>query len=209
MAKASSSRQTKTTKSQHNFEQMRSTYLVPFLATFAGVAFGVLVSLGFMAPIIKSEVASATKGLGSQRVISVLPADSLTACTGGATGSGVHTASAMMPGGKGGGQESGGANSGGGTTINNQWIHSFVSGIFATDTGTNSNTGANSHNTVSFKNSVKTTVTNTNDINVTNNNSQSSESGDATSSYNTTGGSSTSGGAANTSNNTFSFNIQN
>ncbi len=88
-------------------------------------------------------------------------------------------------------------------------VSKLVSGVFAHDTATVSDTGPNSTNDVTFHNTNTTTVTNTNTLNVTDINPQAADSGNAGVSHNTTGGSATTGVASNTSDNSFTYNVNN
>jgi hypothetical protein len=193
------------------------SYLFMFGATFAGVAFGVLMSLGMMRPILQDQVASATKGL-SQQIVAAQPASSFTSCmaptaSGGQGGGqllGAQTAQVNKPptesttgGGKGAGE---GSNS---NTTKTVFVHKLVSGIYAKTTGTNSNTGPGSTNVVKSTNVNTTKVDNHNDVTLTNNNEQKASSGDVSSQGNTTAGHATTGDATNTSQATFDVKITN
>jgi hypothetical protein len=170
-----------------------------FGGTFAGVVFGVLLSVGFMKPMLQSAVASATKDLHQQ--VAAAPAANFTECTiptstsggqalGASTSLMPSSSTPSTPGGKGGGGSSGGTK-----TV---FVHKLISGVFATTTASNSNTGPGSTNTIVTKNTNTTTVTNNNDISVNNSSDQSATSGDASSTQNTTAGNTASGSASNT-----------
>jgi hypothetical protein len=193
------------------------SYLFTFGATFAGVAFGVLMSLGMMRPILQDQVASATKGL-SQQIVAARPASSFTSCAMPTASSGqggellgaqtVKAGSSPTTTKPGGGKGSGGSegNNGGNKTV---FVHKLVSGIYATTTGTNSTTGPGSTNVVKSTNTNTTKVENHNDVTLTNNNRQTATSGDVTSQANTNAGQASSGDARNTSQATFDVNITN
>lgn|GEM_PF-6529351 len=198
----------KTTKNSNQQVLMMKNHLFTMIAAFAGVVFGVVGSLGFMANYIHSEFATETANLKSQ-VVKMVPSADVTTSTcsvpsSGGTGSGSNTSSVVTAtapansstwtppaqGGKGGGDVS----------IGNQWTK---------DSGSISNTGPDSTNKISFVAKNTTTVTNTNNVNVSSNNSQSAGSGSANVSGNTTGGSATSGEATNTNNTSVSLSVDN
>lgn len=176
------------------------------LASFTGVVFGVLGSLGFVTSYLHTQLADQTAALN--RSLGMRNADLTSQCTGtsspagaGAGGASVQTASASTPG-KGGG---GGAGQGAG---GNTFVHKLVNGVL-TSNGTISNTGQGSTNTVSSNLTATTTVTNTNTLTATNNNPQVAVSGSATSNNNTTGGAANSGDSDNNSSTTFSYTVNN
>jgi len=195
-------------QNQNATKQLRTNYAVTFLATFAGVVFGVALSLGLLGTSLKSDAATAAK----TQAVSVKPADDFTACvaptTSGGSGAGGETAAAVKQStpstppelGRGGG----GNENGGKTTV----ISHLITANFTT-TGTNSNTGPNSNNEVNTTNTMTTTIENHNDVTVTNNNPQHASSGDATATGNTTAGAATSGAATNTSDAEFNVSISN
>jgi hypothetical protein len=195
-------RSSKTNTTNSNPARIGNTNIaIVFGGTFAGVVFGVLLSVGFMKPMLQSAVASATKDLSQKVAVAAVPAANFTECTtptitsggqalGASTSLMPSSSNPSAPGGKGGGGSSGGTK-----TV---FVHKLISGVFATTTASNNNTGPDSTNTIVTKNTNTTTVTNNNDISVNNSNDQSATSGDASSTQNTTAGNTASGSASNT-----------
>lgn len=229
MANISAIRKTNIGKTRHGTTMPKTNYLFITLATFAGVAFGVLLSLGLMGPMLHQQVASATKDL-SKQVAQMTPASSYlpydgptqpTACTAPSGGSGgggaslqtaARTTTSSQPGsGAGGGSTTGGRGGGNGGNggTKNVWVHKFVSGVFAKTNATISDTGKGSTNSITTTNTNTTTVWNHNDVEMTNNNPQTAVSGNAKADANTHGGSATTGTAKNDSDASFSVNITN
>jgi len=195
-------------QNQNATKQLRTNYAVTFLATFAGVVFGVALSLGLLGTSLKSDAATAAK----TQAVSVRPADDFTACVAptGSGGGGTSSAPAVKQAvatppvelGRGGGGEA----SNPGKTV---FVKKLVTGTIATTTGTNSYTGPDSTNVVRTTNVSETYIHNDNDVTVTNNNPQHASSGDAKTIKNTSGGNATSGTAENSSDADFNVSISN
>lgn len=207
MSKELSQVETQSTTNSNKHVSPLKNNAFTMLASFTGVVFGVLGSLGFVTSYLHSALANQTAALN--RTLSVRNADltsqcvsSSSAATSGGSGAGVQTASAVTPGmGAGGGAGSG---AGGG----NSFVHQLTNGVL-TSTGTISNTGQGSSNQVNSTLNANMTVHNENNLSATNNNPQVATSGSAQSNQNTTGGSADSGDSGNSSSSSFSYTVNN
>lgn len=196
--------------SASQLRRMPTGNVFTFFATLGGVVFGVLLSVAITGPMLQSKVAEATQN--ATHTIVATPANYADACvaptsqtaTGGTGNNVTATQSTPVPGGRG-----GDAPMPQPPHQDKIWVHKFVSGVWATNTGTISNTGSDSTNTVTAVNKNTTHVQNTNNVNVVNNNSQSADSGDVDSHNNTTSGGGTSGTASNTSKSEFDITLIN
>lgn len=225
-------------KPTNRFLSGASNNLLVLGATFAGVAFGVLLSVALMRPMVHAQVASATKELRSQnqslRALMIKPASVAKPYIGCAVPPSGHTLGAQTTNanliskqthkpqvtpphqtntnpGRGAGGGSG--NNGGGNNNNGGGktvvIKKIIGAMHTKTIASNKNTGYGSTNTISTTNINKTKVENDNDILLTNNNPQSATSGQVISKQNTTAGNAISGTAANTSKTTFDISVNN
>jgi len=177
--------------------KIQNSNLFTFFATLSGVMVGVLASLAMVGPMVRSEVASATRTLQARPVSSVTECVSPNDEGGASNTAKVKTAATTKPGGGSGG------GGGGSTEVIKKIINSntTVAGM--------SNTGPGSENSITTINRNTTTIENNNNVSVENSNSQSATSGDARVSGNTNAGSAASGKATNTNQTSTDISISN
>jgi|GEM_PF-7111680 len=208
---------TQTPAHQHTQNALvRKNPIATFLAGFAGIALGIPLALAVLLPMVHQQLQTDVAAL-SHKVVAITPASdtlaadnacALPSTSGNSVVTPAHAAvqtTSVPAGGRGGGMPSGNNGNSGGT----HFVTKLVSGVWAHNTGTNSNTGAGSTNTVNATNTNTTTVHNTTTITAINDNPQVANSGAVTASQNTGTGTTSSGTAENTSDTSFIFKVDN
>jgi hypothetical protein len=189
---ASSSQKTKMTKIQNS-------NLFTFFATLSGVVVGVVASLAMMGPMVRTQVAAATRGLDAR------PVSSLSCATSGGGSGAAANSSAVKTSGHTNKPQSGG--SGGG--MGGGGVTKIIGGFSANTHVSMKNTGPGSHNSVTTVNKNSVYIENNNNVSVSNSNDQEAVSGAATVSGNTNGGSAHSGQASNENKTSTGISIEN
>ncbi|MCA9325577.1 hypothetical protein KDA23_05975 [Candidatus Saccharibacteria bacterium] len=165
--------------------KIQTSNLYTFVATLSGVVVGVVASLAMVGPMVRSEIAAATRDLQAR------PVSSLSECyspndVGGASSTAKPKAPAPMP---------SGGSGGGGSSSSNEVVEKIV--YSNTTVASMHNTGPGSTNQITTVNRNSTEITNNNNVSVINENNQQASSSSATVSGNTNGGNADSGDASN------------